>query len=99
MNLDKLSLSELKSLQKDVAKAIENFEVRKRNEARAELEERAKELGFSLNELVSGSKKSKSLPKYRNPEEPSQTWTGRGRKPGWIVAALDKGKDLSDYEI
>jgi DNA-binding protein H-NS len=29
-------------------------------------------------------------PKYRNPEDPSQTWTGRGKRPLWFVAALKK---------
>lgn len=29
-------------------------------------------------------------PKYRNPEDPSQTWTGRGKRPLWFAAALKK---------
>jgi DNA-binding protein H-NS len=37
--------------------------------------------------------------KYRNPEIPSQTWTGNGRKPGWLVEALTSGKTLEDFEI
>jgi len=41
----------------------------------------------------------KSAPKYRNPKEPTKTWTGKGRKPGWIVEALDKGKKLEDFAI
>jgi DNA-binding protein H-NS len=35
---------------------------------------------------------SKKLsPTHRNPDNPAQTWTGRGRKPRWLVAALDAG--------
>ena len=41
----------------------------------------------------------KSPPKYRNPKDPEKTWTGKGRKPGWIVEALEKGKKLKDFAI
>ena len=41
----------------------------------------------------------KSPPKYRNPKDPSKTWTGKGRKPGWIAEALEKGKKLEDFAI
>lgn len=33
-------------------------------------------------------------PKYRNPADESETWTGRGRQPLWLVAALKSGKKL-----
>ena len=56
INLDILSLSELKSLQKDIAKAIADFSGRKKTEAIAALEAHAKELGFSLAELTNGKK-------------------------------------------
>jgi len=38
-------------------------------------------------------------PKYRNPENPDDTWTGRGRKPKWVEAALASGKSLDDIKI
>ncbi|WP_287961779.1 H-NS histone family protein [Alcanivorax sp.] len=38
-------------------------------------------------------------PKYRNPDNPSETWTGRGRKPRWVVAALERGLTLDDLRI
>ena len=38
-------------------------------------------------------------PKYRNPERPSETWSGRGRQPRWLTAALKAGKKLHDFEI
>jgi DNA-binding protein H-NS len=39
-----------------------------------------------------GSKRGKVAPKYRNPADHSQTWSGRGRQPRWFKAALRKGK-------
>jgi DNA-binding protein H-NS len=38
-------------------------------------------------------------PKYRNPENSSETWAGRGLKPRWLVAALKSGKKIEDFAI
>lgn len=38
-------------------------------------------------------------PKYRNPENPSETCAGRGLKPRWLTAAMKGGKKLEDFAI
>jgi DNA-binding protein H-NS len=38
-------------------------------------------------------------PKYRNPEEPSETWAGRGKQPRWLTAALKAGRKIEEFEI
>src|SRR6056300_1821155 len=103
MDLNALSLAELKKLQDDVAVAIFNYEKRKKAEAIAAVEEAARTAGFSLKELLSDEKltkgKSKAAPKYANPADPAQTWTGRGRKPKWVEELLASGKSLDDAAI
>ena len=104
MDLNNLSLSELKKLQSDVTKAIDVYEDRKKKEARAELEAKAKEMGFSLAELLGAAapearKRRTAAVKYRNPKDSNLTWTGRGRKPKWVTEALAAGKVLSDLAI
>ena len=102
MDLDSLTLKELKSLQSQVAKKIEGFEERKKREALTALEEQAKSLGYSLTELVGAStprKRKPAKPKYANPANKSETWTGRGRRPRWVEAALKAGKTLDDLAI
>src|SRR5277367_2125180 len=37
--------------------------------------------------------------KYRNSENPSETWAGRGLKPRWLAAAIKSGKSLEDFAI
>jgi DNA-binding protein H-NS len=87
MDLNTLSLKELKKLRKDVEKTISDFENRKKREALSELEKKAAEMGFSLSDLTGGAKVKKiSAPKYRNPADADQTWTGRGRIPLWMKA-------------
>ncbi|TCP60234.1 DNA-binding protein H-NS [Rhodovulum bhavnagarense] len=99
-NLEKLSLDELKALRKDVDAAIESFQQRKKAEARAELEAKARELGFTLDEIVRmKARRVKAAAKYRNPENASETWSGRGRRPKWLEEALNAGADLADFLI
>jgi DNA-binding protein H-NS len=43
--------------------------------------------------------RGKVAPKYRNPENPAETWAGRGLKPRWLAAALKSGKKLDDFMI
>jgi DNA-binding protein H-NS len=102
IDLGALSLPELKKLERDVVKAIATFEERQKAEARAEAEAVAKKFGFALVELVDvAAPKKKAAPeaKYRHPENPSITWSGRGRKPGWISEGLAAGKTLADFAI
>jgi DNA-binding protein H-NS len=104
---DKMSLKELEAIERDVQKAI----AAKRDLERAQLKKKMAELaeshGFSVNELfgagrgVRGAAKNKSsgIPKYANPDNPADTWTGRGRKPNWLLDRLKKGASVEDFEI
>jgi DNA-binding protein H-NS len=38
-------------------------------------------------------------PKYRNPKQPSETWSGRGKQPRWLVAQLGSGRRIDDFKI
>ena len=102
IDLNSLSLKELKALQINLTKAISDYDQRMKREAAAELEARARELGFTLDELLSakGKKKTSSAkPKFAHPEDPSVTWTGRGRQPQWFRDALAAGKTEEDLTI
>ena len=102
INLDKMSLEELKALQKDVKSAIANFEKRKRAEAKKAIEAVAKEHGLSLNDIlgVGGKSPRAAAPaKYKNPADPSQTWSGRGRQPQWYKDAIAAGKKPASLVI
>ena len=94
-DLEALSLSELKKMQKDIGKAISTYQDRQKAEARAKVEALARDMGYTLAELVGTETKTARAPaaaKYRHPENPALTWSGRGRKPQWFVKALDAGK-------
>jgi DNA-binding protein H-NS len=104
IDLDGMSRDELLKLRKDVDKAIENYETRRRQDAIAAAEAAAREAGYSLSELIADApksvgKKKVNPPKYRHPENPELTWTGKGRQPGWIKDGLEGGKSLDDFRI
>ena len=101
-NLEAMSLKELRKLQKDLAKAISTYEDRHKAEARTKLEAIAKEMGYSLADLIGVGVKTTRAPavaKYHHPENAGITWSGRGRKPHWFADALASGKTSSQMEI
>ena len=101
-NLEAMSPKELRQLQKDLAKAISTYEDRHKAEARAKLEAIAKEMGYSLADLIGVEVKATRAPavaKYRHPENAAVTWSGRGRKPHWFVHALEAGKTAGELAV
>ncbi len=102
INLDNLSLKELRELRKRIESTINNYETRKRKEALAAAEKLVQDMGFSLADLTGAKPQrhmSKVSPKYANPSDPTVTWTGRGRKPRWVQEHLDAGRKLDDLLI
>jgi DNA-binding protein H-NS len=96
-NLESISLDELWALHEDVSALL----VKKITAEKLELELRLSQLrGKSdTKENVSRRPYPKVLPKYQNPAEPSETWSGRGKQPKWISAQLKSGKKLDDLTI
>jgi DNA-binding protein H-NS len=77
----------------------------------AKVSERWRELESELSKLAgfAGVRKATKFgrtgrmglvaPKYRNPDNPSETWAGRGLKPRWLAAAIKEGKKIEDFAI
>jgi DNA-binding protein H-NS len=99
-NLKSMSVDKLTKLREQV-NAILGAKVA---EERRTLEERLGELG-RLTAVGSGSRRNGTgargavAPKYRNPDNPAETWAGRGLKPRWLAAALQAGNKLEDFSI
>lgn len=103
INVDKLPLKELLDLEIRVKKAVVVAREREKGEVRQEMMALAAKRGLSLSEILGsgrgGGKGGKVAVKYRNPDNPDDTWTGRGRQPKWLVAALKKGAKLNDFAL
>ena len=103
--LDKLTYAELLDLRTRVDAAMLEAKATEKAAVKAKMEALAAASGFSFAELIGGkrgkgaAKGSKVAVKYRNSKDPSQTWTGRGRKPLWLVDALKKGQKIESFLI
>ncbi len=100
--LEKMSYAELLKLQERIEAAIAEKRVEGAAATKEQLRAMAEKAGFSLSDLFGGKrgpKKGNGQAKYRNPKDTSQTWTGRGRKPNWLVDAVKKGAKIESFAI
>lgn len=111
MDLSNLNVEQLKDLLKKIPAEIKRRSEEISNAARdaaiEKLKAVAREHGYSLEELAGTKKTRKSAsgtrkpvaPKYANPTNSAETWTGRGRKPLWVQGALNQGHSLESLLI
>jgi DNA-binding protein H-NS len=100
MNLKSMSIDKLSKLSEQVAAALNAKVIEERRAVQDQLSK--------LDRLAAGGSRGKGgrgglrgavAPKYRNPDNPEETWAGRGLKPRWLAAALKTGKKLEDFSI
>ena len=108
---DALDLPQLKDLGRRIDQQIADLTRRQREEALLAAKAAASERGFDLAELLGqgrtgrgrgrgqGQSQEKSAPRYANPNDPAQTWSGRGRRPAWVTEALEGGASLESLTI
>ncbi len=101
VNVDRMTVKELLVLEAKLQKAIALARERERANVKREMTALAEKHGFTPRELFGGRGKGKSVaPKYANPDDRSQTWTGRGRRPRWLVAKMRKrGANLNQFAL
>ncbi|SIT86521.1 H-NS histone family protein [Pontibaca methylaminivorans] len=97
--LGEMSREELLQLQSKVKRALKEADKRDRQEAKIAAQQAVAKYGYQLEDLVNFSGKGGASPKYRNPENPTQTWSGRGRRPRWVHDAIANGRDISELEL
>jgi DNA-binding protein H-NS len=101
MALKTMSIAKLQDLKAKVDAAISTKISERRRELESELSKLAgyAEGGRHGRPTGRGGPRGSVAPKYRNPENPAETWAGRGLRPRWLVAAIKGGKKLEDFAI
>ena len=100
-----LSNEECEQLQQHLDKTKNKIRQQKASAVRKQIEELAASLGLSVDEVMntvpSQPKKAKKPvePRYRDPSEPTNTWTGRGKHPRWLATKIAEGAKLQDFLI
>lgn len=104
MDLSGYSVNELNKLKADIDREIRQRRKQQAKEAQRELKAVAEKYGFALNELVGNAQpasgqKAKAKAIYQHPEDPSKTWSGRGRRPRWINEWEQKGRNIDELRV
>ncbi len=94
------SEKELQIIIDKAAKVLEEKQLENRKEVITKIKALAVSIGVTV-DISDGESKTvkKVAPKYRNPEDFSQTWTGRGVSPKWMQVLIDAGHEKSEYLI
>ena len=106
IDLSSYSLEELNALVDKAKREIVQKEQNRIHEVRRQIQRMASDLNLSLDEIKRYRgrrkkifKKQKGEVKFRNPADPAQTWTGRGKRPRWLHEALARGAKLDDFAV
>ncbi|MCK5888771.1 MAG: H-NS histone family protein [Methylococcales bacterium] len=98
-----LSDVELQNVIDNAEKALKERVVKKRKEVIAQIKDLADSIGMNVVLTEDKSKMAKVgkkvPPKYQNPDDKSQTWTGRGVAPKWMQGLVNDGRDRDEFLI
>lgn len=98
----KLSDNELNAMLAGVTAELDKRKEAEKQKAIDQIKAIAESAGLSLAAVAKGTRKPKAkavAPKYRNPNNPEQTWSGRGKKPRWLVDSIAAGRSLESHAI
>ena len=106
-NLHDLSESDLAKLIGTAQKTLRDKQLGKRKEVIGQIKELAASIGYTVElieispEKPSGnSRKGSKVPvKYRNPDNSSHEWTGRGMQPKWLRELIGQGRSLEEFSV
>ena len=99
-NLKSLSIDKLSKLKDQVEAVLATKVADERRTLHAELGRLSRDGGGGMGAKgMQGGTRGSVAPKYRNPDNPAETWAGRGLKPRWLAAALKSGKKLEQFAI
>lgn len=98
IDLSKLSIEELQGLARDIETEIVERRAAEKGRVLNQMRELAGSLGMTLEELLREERGGGggAAVKYRHPDNPGLTWSGRGKRPIWVNEALASGKTLDD---
>jgi DNA-binding protein H-NS len=109
LNLDAMTVDEMWQLHEEISQVLsvrltsEKRELEKRlSQLRREREmrnSRPPEVPASGEAVRERRKYPRVFPKYRNPDEPTETWSGRGKQPRWLASALSSGHSIEEFAI
>lgn len=103
ISVEKMTLKQIEALEAQIAAAKAKAAETAKAELKAKIDALLAGSEFTITDLYPmigrGKGRSKSAAKYANPDDRSQTYTGRGRRPKWLEARLKRGAKIEDFAI
>ena len=103
VDLSKMSVGDLRNLQEQIKQEMKKREQQEVQKAREQILAIAQSVGVPLKDLIAtnsrGAKTGSVAVRYRNPDDSSQQWTGRGRQPKWVKEWVEGGKSLDKLRV
>jgi DNA-binding protein H-NS len=97
MTLEKMPTGKLEALRAEVEAMIATRVAERREELQSQLSELLEIIGHDRGR--GRTKTRKVAAKYRNPKNAKEAWSGRGRMPLWLGAAIKAGKTREDFLV
>lgn len=106
--LEGLNVDDIANLMKVAEDRMEDLRKQKIQDVKASIKTLLEESDLQLHEVFpestnnpaqASAKKAGLPPKYKNPDDPAQQWSGRGRKPEWFKIAIENGTPEEDMLI
>lgn len=105
-----MTAAEMRQEAKRLQDEADRVEREEKKALRAEVEDLIAKRGYALTDIFpegkgtrpapSGTRSRSDLPPtHRDPKNPENTWTGRGRKPNWLVEYMEKGHDPDEFKL
>jgi DNA-binding protein H-NS len=105
IDLSRLTIPELQALAQEIETEIVTRRESERQRVLDQMRELAGSIGLSLEEMLGSPErgdrvaKAKVAAKYRHPDDPSLTWSGRGKRPNWVKEWTTSGKAIEDLAV
>jgi DNA-binding protein H-NS len=99
IKLETIPLDDLWKLHEEITSTLAERMEAQKLELEKRLDELGRRFGKSPKDLPQPRPYPKVMPKFRNPELSSETWSGRGRQPQWVLQLLARGGSLDDCRI
>ena len=108
LNLEAMSIDEMWQLHERIIRVLSDRLTSEKRELERRLAKLRKEKDMprptshdqrAKEKSREGRKYMRVFPRYRNPDDPTETWSGRGRQPRWLAAALTKGRTIDEFRI
>jgi DNA-binding protein H-NS len=94
--IEALPFDQLRTLNREIAALIAD----RRHKELDDIRERVALLGFTPDDLAPPkAKRGTGSAKYANPDDPTETYGGKGRKPAWLTEKIEAGHQLEEFRV